>query len=60
MFVFELEKAIKEGHHEFVMRKYKGLDQWSAPRVVSSEVAAHKSRVRTREGYCPYSFELAE
>ena len=58
MFVFELEKAIKEGR-EFVMRKYKGFGEWSTPRVVSAEVAAHKSQVRTHEGYCPYSFELA-
>ena len=58
MFIFELEKAIQEGR-QFVMRKYKGLGEWSTPRVVSSDVAARKSRVRTREGYCPYSFELA-
>ena len=51
MFVFELEKAIQEGR-QFVMRKYKGLGEWSTPRVVSSDVAA-------RKGYCPYSFELA-
>jgi hypothetical protein len=59
MFVFELEKALAEGR-EFVMRKYKGLGEWSAPRVVSAEVVAQKSRVRTCEGYCPYSFELIE
>ena len=58
MFVFELEKAIKEGR-KFVMRKYIGLGEWSSPRVVSAEVAAHKSKVRTADGYCPYSFELA-
>ena len=58
MFVFELEKAIQEGR-AFVMRKYKGFGEWSTPRVVSAEVAARKSQVRTREGYCPYSFELA-
>ena len=59
MFVFEFDKAVKEGR-EFVMRKYKGLGLWSTPRVVSSEIAARKSQVRTCEGYCPYSFELAE
>lgn len=58
MFVFELEKAIKEGR-KFVMRKYKYYGVWSSPRIVSAEVVAHKSKVRTREGFCPYSFELA-
>ena len=52
-----VEKAIKEGR-KFIMRKYKGLGEWSSPRIVSAEVAAHKSKVRTREGFCPYSFEL--
>ena len=59
MFVKELEKAIKEGHH-FWMRKYIAYGCWSAPRLVTAEVAAHKMSVRTHDGYCPYGFELAD
>ena len=63
----ELKKAIAEGKM-FLMRKYKSYGEWSAPRLVSAEVAERKSRVRVvgydefdeESTFCPYSFELAE
>ena len=63
----ELKKAIAEGKM-FLMRKYKSCGEWSAPRLVSAEVAEKKSRVRVvgydefdeESTFCPYSFELAE
>lgn len=56
----EFEKAIAEGKM-FLMRKYKGVSGasvWSAPKIVSAEVALKKSKVRVAGGYCPYCFEI--
>ena len=59
MYVFELTKAIAEGKM-FWMRKYLGYGSYSTPQLVTAERAAHKSQVRTAEGFCPYTFEIAE
>ena len=59
MFRLEFLRAVEEGR-QFVMRKYLMYGEWSAPQVVSAERALAKSRVRTRDGYCPYCFEVVQ
>lgn len=62
----ELNEAIAEGKM-FLMRKYKEGGEYGAPKLVSAEVAKHKSKVFVKswdefdniEWHCPYSFELA-
>ena len=67
MLAKDFDKAVAEGKM-FLMRKYKYYGQWSAPKLVSAEVAEKKSRVRVvgydefdvESIFCPYTFELAE
>jgi hypothetical protein len=59
MIARDFYRAVEEGR-QFVMRKYLRYGEWSAPQVVSAERALAKSRVRTRRGDCPYSFEVVQ
>ena len=59
MYALELTKAIAEGK-TFWMRKYLYCGIYSAPKLVSAEQAEHKSQVRTKKGFCPYAFEIAD
>lgn len=62
MMVKDFEKALVDGKM-FFMRKYVAFGEWSAPKLVSAEIASRKSRVRVKSDdgvFCPYSFELAE
>ena len=52
-------KAVEEGK-QFVMKKYLSCGKWSTPQIVSAKRAMAKAKVRTEDGYCPYSFEIAK
>ena len=51
------EQAVAEGR-EFMLRKYLRFGEYSTPQRVSAERAAHKMRVFTAEGWCPYELEV--
>ena len=55
----EFEKAVAQGRM-FLVRKYRFYGLYSSPKLMSAERAARKARVRTADGFCPYTFEIAE
>lgn len=63
MMMKDFYKAVEEGKM-FWMRKYIRFGCWSAPKLVSADVAMAKSKVvvysEDGEGYCPYDFAVAE
>lgn len=66
MMTKDFKQAVADGKM-FLMRKYKYADVWSAPKLVSAEIAEKKSHVWVPsedefgevDYHCPYSFELA-